>query len=52
MPNIAKLIKKQKELKVAELIDVIQDQEKVISRLEGIIKEKNEIIDKITEVGK
>ena len=47
MPNIEKLIKKQKDLKVSELIGMIHDQERLIKGLENKIKEKDEIINRM-----
>jgi len=47
MPNIEKLIKKQKDLEITELIDMIRDQEKLIAGLENKVKEKDEIINRM-----
>ena len=52
MPNIKELIRKRRQLKVAELIGVIQDLEKLISGLENKIKEKDKTINRMIGIKK
>lgn len=47
-----KSTKKHAELKVGELIDIINDKDKVIQALEATVKRKDEIIDRFTALGR